>query len=135
MAALLSLNIELPLAFVRAQMLEKKHRISYLSKALDDSTSEEEVQKGKHNLLSRWHHPLMVSVHKYTALSLYAGGADTTVSSIMTFFLAMTLHPEVQKAAQEEIDRVIGSDRLPTSADKDNLPYIQAVVKEVHRWQ
>jgi cytochrome P450 len=53
----------------------------------------------------------------------------------MTFFLAMILFPEVQIAAQEEIDRVIGSDRLATSADKDKLPYILAVVKETHRWQ
>ena len=51
----------------------------------------------------------------------------------MTFFLGMTLFPEVQMAAQEELDRVVG-DRLPTSADKDKLPYIHAIVKETHRW-
>jgi len=52
----------------------------------------------------------------------------------MTFFLAMTLFPDVQKVAQEELDRVVGSGRLPTSADKDKLPYIHAIVKETHRW-
>jgi len=52
----------------------------------------------------------------------------------MTFFLAMTVFPEVQKKAQEELDRVIGSDRLPVSADRPNLPYIEAVMKETHRW-
>ena len=46
----------------------------------------------------------------------------------------MALYPEVQKRAQEEIDHVIGTDRLPTLADKDKLPYINAVVKEVLRW-
>ena len=47
----------------------------------------------------------------------------------------MTLNPEVQKAAQEEIDRVVGSDRLPLFADRENLPYINALVKETLRWQ
>jgi len=52
----------------------------------------------------------------------------------MTFFLAMNVFPEVQKKAQEELDRVIGSGRLPVNADRDNLPYIMAVMKETHRW-
>lgn len=50
------------------------------------------------------------------------------------FFLAMTLYPDVQHKAQEEIDRVVGSDRLPGFQDRENLPYIDAIVKEVLRW-
>jgi cytochrome P450 len=46
----------------------------------------------------------------------------------------MTLHSEIQKKAQDEIDRVIGTDRLPTLADREQLPYIEALVKEVFRW-
>ena len=46
----------------------------------------------------------------------------------------MVLYPEFQRKAQEEIDRVIGNDRLPTFVDQANLPYLDAVVKEVHRW-
>lgn len=41
---------------------------------------------------------------------------------------------DVQKKAQEEIDSVIGSDRLPTFADLSQLPYVNAVVTEVLRW-
>jgi hypothetical protein len=44
------------------------------------------------------------------------------------------MHPEAQAKAFEEIDRVIGHDRLPTLADLDNLPYIEALVKETFRW-
>ena len=47
----------------------------------------------------------------------------------------MVIHPEVQRKAQEEIDRVIGGSRLPTLADQPNLPYVDALVKEVFRWQ
>jgi len=46
----------------------------------------------------------------------------------------MTMHPEFQRKAQAEIDSVIGSDRLPTLADQPNLPYVNALVKEVLRW-
>ncbi|KAI1827230.1 cytochrome P450 oxidoreductase OrdA-like protein [Xylaria intraflava] len=71
---------------------------------------------------------------KWTATSLYAGGTDTIVNTLMAFFLAMMLHPEVQRKAQEEIDQVIGSGRLPGFNDRDSLPYIEAVVKEALRW-
>jgi len=71
---------------------------------------------------------------KTAAGSMYAAGADTTVSSVTTFFLAMCLHPEIQRKAQAEIDSVIGSKRLPSVADRPSLPYVEAVMKEVFRW-
>ena len=46
----------------------------------------------------------------------------------------MALYPEVQAKAQSEIDRVIGSDRLPGFQDRDSLPYLNALTKEVLRW-
>jgi hypothetical protein len=57
-----------------------------------------------------------------------------TVSAIHSLFLAMTLFPDVQKKAQAEIDVVVGHDRLPSFADRDSLPYIEALVTEVMRW-
>jgi cytochrome P450 len=50
---------------------------------------------------------------------------------VYAFFLAMALNPAVQAKAQAEIDAVVGSDRLPTFADRENLPYVDALVKEV----
>lgn len=46
----------------------------------------------------------------------------------------MTLFPEVRRKAQEELDQVIGTDRLPNISDRDRLPYVNAVVKEALRW-
>ncbi|KAL6404317.1 cytochrome P450 [Ilyonectria robusta] len=46
------------------------------------------------------------------AAAMHAGGADTTVSSVTGLVLAMTLSPAVLKKAREEIDEVIGVDRL-----------------------
>ena len=48
--------------------------------------------------------------------------------------MAMALFPEAQRKAQEEIDRVVGTDRLPTFEDRENLPYVDALVKEALRW-
>lgn len=57
-----------------------------------------------------------------------------TVSTISSFLLAMILFPEVQRKAQDEIDSIVGSSRLPTFADRGSLPYVNAVVKEALRW-
>jgi len=67
--------------------------------------------------------------------SLYSAGAETTSSSIMTFLVAMLLYPDVLKRAQNELDFVIGRDRLPTFEDRLRLPFIDAVYKEVSRWR
>jgi cytochrome P450 len=56
------------------------------------------------------------------------------VAVTYAFFLAMTLHPEVQAKARAEIESVCGTDRLPTFADRDDLPYIDAVCKEAFRF-
>ncbi|THH17023.1 hypothetical protein EW146_g3718 [Bondarzewia mesenterica] len=64
----------------------------------------------------------------------FGAASETTIASAMSFLLAMALNLHVQKFAQEEIDRVIGSDRLPDYADKPDLPYITAVMKETIRF-
>lgn len=47
----------------------------------------------------------------------------------------MATHPNIQRKAQEEIDRVVGSDRLPDFADEALLLYVQALSREVSRWR
>ncbi|TFK32976.1 putative monooxygenase [Crucibulum laeve] len=66
--------------------------------------------------------------------TVMGGGLDTNMSTALTFFLAMITHPEVQKKAHEEIISAVGSNRLPTIADKDSLPYVRSVITEVLRW-
>ncbi|KAG8742332.1 hypothetical protein FRC12_015392 [Ceratobasidium sp. 428] len=99
-----------------------------------------EVGGGEHSLVSKWlENPQMEedyeNVVKASAASLYAGGADTTVSAISTFFIAMLYNPAAQAAAQAEIERVVGTSRLPTYTDRESLPYVEAIYKEVLRWQ
>ncbi|KAI1358522.1 cytochrome P450 monooxygenase [Xylaria arbuscula] len=69
-----------------------------------------------------------------SAATVYFGGSDTTVNTLGIFFFNMTLAPEIQRKAQQEIDQVIGTGRLPHYNDKDKLPYVSAIVKESLRW-
>nr|BED42941.1 cytochrome P450 monooxygenase [Trametes versicolor] len=72
---------------------------------------------------------------KWAATAVYSGQSDTTIAALSTFILCMMLFPEVQRKAQAEVDAVIGGDRLPRIADRDALPYVGAVLKEVLRWR
>ncbi|RYP52908.1 hypothetical protein DL768_002004 [Monosporascus sp. mg162] len=116
---------EKPMRFVRREMDAGKYEPSYVSglyeKAGGKMTAEDEY------------------VTKWSAASMYTGGADTanepqTVNTVQVFFLAMMMYPEAQRKAQEEIDRVVGSQRLPCFEDRGHLPYVEAVVSEALRW-
>lgn len=65
---------------------------------------------------------------------LLEGGADTTSNTLYGFIQAMILFPEVQKRAQEEIDRVVGTEHPPTWEDEPRLQYVRGCVKESLRW-
>ncbi|KAE8389473.1 cytochrome P450 [Aspergillus alliaceus] len=67
--------------------------------------------------------------------SIYQAGVDIMTSSLRLFLMACILHPEAVSAAQEELQRVLGNNRLPNFKDMDNLPFIDAFIKEVLRWR
>lgn len=54
---------------------------------------------------------------------------------MISFIIAMALYPEVQRKAQEELDRVVGHATLPGFEHRASLPYINAIVKETLRWR
>lgn len=56
-----------------------------------------------------------------------------TTAVLTSFMLAMVLHPEVFHKARAELDRVVGTDRLPDFSDRPSLPYLECVIREVFR--
>ncbi|KAG8952314.1 hypothetical protein FRC04_004742 [Tulasnella sp. 424] len=64
---------------------------------------------------------------------LVEAGSDTTALSMHNIILMSMAHPEAQRRAHEEIDRVVGSDRLPDYSDLDRMPYVKAFILEVSR--
>lgn len=56
------------------------------------------------------------------------------MSALTSAILALLLHPHVQARAQREIDEVVGRDRLPDFSDRPRLPFVDAICREVLRW-
>ncbi|KAM5370218.1 hypothetical protein ACJZ2D_008621 [Fusarium nematophilum] len=71
----------------------------------------------------------------YTCGGLIEAGSETTATTINNWYLAMTLYPEEMRKGQEELDRVVGPDRLPTWDDEKDLPFLRAMIKETLRWR
>ncbi|KAI9058131.1 cytochrome P450 [Trametes sanguinea] len=100
---------------VVSQML---HRLAQTAGSEDDVRDEEE------------------EIVKDVAGVAMEAGTDTTFSTAEGFFVAMSLHPEVQQKARAELDLIVGPHRLPDFSDRDSLVYINinAIVKESLRW-
>ncbi|KIO16333.1 hypothetical protein M407DRAFT_86131, partial [Tulasnella calospora MUT 4182] len=71
----------------------------------------------------------------YLGESLLEPGEDSTKNYMHNFLRIMVNHKAEQEKAQEEIDRVVGRDRMPSADDIANLPYVQAIVREVIRFR
>ncbi|OGM47276.1 hypothetical protein ABOM_003842 [Aspergillus bombycis] len=65
----------------------------------------------------------------YIIRILYEVTLETTVKTLEVFILAGALHPAAVKRAQEELDEMVGQDRMPTSEDLPTLPYTAGIPK------
>ncbi|KAI3333014.1 cytochrome P450 [Ustulina deusta] len=70
----------------------------------------------------------------YIAGDIVEAGSSTTSDELLGFLMAMVTHLDVQRRAQQEIDTVVGPNRLPQLEDMALLPYIRGCVKETLRW-
>lgn len=82
-------------------------------------------------------------------MDLFMAGSETTSRTLEMFMLNILLNQDVQKKAQEEIDQVIGNNRMPLISDKikyvlnqqivqllikfPSMPYVEAMVLETIR--
>ncbi|KAL1718354.1 cytochrome P450 [Schizophyllum commune] len=77
------------------------------------------------------------------AATMYNGGTDTTVVTILNFVLAMLDNPSMQRRAQRDLDAVLGPlrgadgelGRLPVFDDEERLPYITDLARESSRYR
>ncbi|CAN6312680.1 unnamed protein product [Urochloa humidicola] len=67
------------------------------------------------------------------ALDLIVGGTDTSAVTVEWAMSELLRNPKVLAKATEELEHVIGRDRLVAEEDIPNLPYMEAIVKETMR--
>ncbi|XP_044754384.1 cytochrome P450 18a1 [Coccinella septempunctata] len=64
---------------------------------------------------------------------LFTAGMETIKSSLQWAVLFMLHHPDLMKAVKEELDEVVGRDRLPRLEDMPYLPVTESTILEVLR--
>ncbi|XXG56586.1 hypothetical protein AAC387_Pa03g3962 [Persea americana] len=70
---------------------------------------------------------------KAFVLDVFSAGTDTSSVTMEWTLAELINNPTIFKKAREEIDAVVGKDRLVEESDIPNLPYIQAIIKEALR--
>ncbi|GLA17049.1 hypothetical protein AnigIFM62618_004161 [Aspergillus niger] len=71
----------------------------------------------------------------YVIGTLQQAGFDATLTILRLVIKTVVLHPHCLREAQQELDRVVGPDRLPSFGDIPQLSYINAILNEAMRWQ
>ncbi len=68
-----------------------------------------------------------------TIQELIGAGFDTIATTLQWAALFMATHPQHQEQVQQEIDQIIGHDRLPSTHDAGTMPFTEAVILEIMR--
>ncbi|KAH8880599.1 cytochrome P450 [Thozetella sp. PMI_491] len=70
---------------------------------------------------------------KGAAATILIAGNDTTASTLMLLVLYLMQHKDIQRKAHEEIDHVLGGNRLPEWDDIPQLTYMNRILQETYR--
>ena len=71
---------------------------------------------------------------KLAIVNLLIGGASSSTNYIYLLMNVLAQNPDVQEKLRAETDKLVGSDRRPTAADRASMPYASATVLELLRY-
>ncbi|TKY53285.1 3,9-dihydroxypterocarpan 6A-monooxygenase [Spatholobus suberectus] len=66
-------------------------------------------------------------------MNMFGAGTETSATTIEWALAELINHPGVMVKARQEIDSVVGKNRLVEESDIPNLPYVQSIMKETMR--
>jgi cytochrome P450 len=121
----------------RAFVSTKKLNIGKLNRVKEQMQSDKDIGPSfaKYMLENIHLHGLTEIEMAFLGGSLFLAGSSTTSAAISTVLMAAACFPEEQVQVQAELDAVIGRHRVPTFADQDSLPRLQAFISEALRWR
>uniref|UniRef100_A0A7M4EL06 Cytochrome P450 2C5-like n=1 Tax=Crocodylus porosus TaxID=8502 RepID=A0A7M4EL06_CROPO len=67
--------------------------------------------------------------------SLFGAGTVSTSSSLLFCLLVLVKYPHIQAKIHQEIDEAFSANHVPSMEDRVKLPYTNAVIHEVQRYQ
>ncbi|CAL1262529.1 unnamed protein product [Larinioides sclopetarius] len=67
--------------------------------------------------------------------TFFGAGSETVRLSVNWLVLTMAARQDIQKKVQQEIDNVIGTERLPSWDDHKKMPFTEATIMELMRWR
>ncbi|KAF5900087.1 cytochrome P450 1B1-like [Clarias magur] len=85
------------------------------------------IEHGKNHMLTK-------DFVEGTVTDLIGAGQDTVSTVMQWMLLLLVKYPAMQTKLQEQIDKVVGPDRLPSMEDKINLAYLDAFIYETMRY-
>ena len=62
----------------------------------------------------------------YLLVDLLFGATETTESTLTWSIIYLLNYPDVMQKVQEEINRVLGDNGIPSMMDKQKMPYVEA---------
>ncbi|KAJ1301801.1 hypothetical protein OPQ81_009029 [Rhizoctonia solani] len=113
--------LNVPFEWTKNQLAAGKAPPSMLTSLLAKCTGDETAEE--------------IDAIRWATGTLFAAGTDTSAATIMVFIMAMAMHPDIQAKAQAEIDLVLRGTRLPAISDREHMPYMGCILKEVFRWK
>ncbi|CUA68280.1 O-methylsterigmatocystin oxidoreductase [Rhizoctonia solani] len=116
--------LNMPFEWTRSQMAAGNAPPSMLTSLLAKCTGEETAEEID---ALRW------ATGTLFAVSTSTGGQSA--ATVLVFIIAMAMHPDIQAKAQAEIDSVLRGTRLPEISDRESMPYMECILKEVFRWK